>query len=44
MKEWVNAIVGLVKNQIKVCRDYIGWVDKVKEVTHRFGEKGAYID
>lgn len=32
IKAWAATKVGNIKSQIKTCREYIGWVDKIKEL------------
>lgn len=32
IKQWASMKVGLIKGQIKACRDFLGWIDKVKEI------------
>lgn len=30
-KEWAGGKVGTIKIKVQVCRDFLGWFDKVKE-------------
>lgn len=32
IKEWAETKVGSIKKQINVCREFVGWMDRVKEV------------
>lgn len=32
IKNWAADRVGSIKEQIKVCRDFLGWIDKAKEI------------
>lgn len=34
IKDWNDEKIGNIKAQIKVCRDYLGWINKVEELRH----------